>query len=162
MNTVKCTCGCQGGCQNCCTGCQFNPCAVTCSSEFIREYGYVYNVTAQTVAADAPVSFRSEGQLSPKIITPSDSAVELNSTGVYLIEFYVNSAAEDEFTVYKNGAPVTGSTYSSQAAGANIGKVIISAQKGDVITLVNTGTTDVVLDAADTTVNASVMIQRLF
>ncbi len=164
MNTINCSCGCKKSCcTGCCNSCQFNPCAVTCQPTFTREYGYVYTTTAQTIAADEAVEFSANGILSPGIShTAGTGTIAVETTGVYLVEFYANSTAEDEFTLYQNSEPVNGASFASQATGANIGKVIVSAQRGDVITLVNTGAAEVALEADGGAVNAAVTFQRVF
>ena len=117
MNTVNCSCGCQKPC-----GCQFNPCAVTCGFPDAKEYGYVYNTTAETVAAGSAVTFASNGALSGNINhTVGTAEIVVTATGVYLVEFYIDCAAENTFTLYQNGAAVAGSTYTGTAE--NSGKI---------------------------------------
>ncbi|MCH5304231.1 MAG: hypothetical protein J1E41_05155 [Ruminococcus sp.] len=160
MNTIKCSCGCNTN------SCKFNPCAVTCSPcvEAPRGYGYVYNITRQNVDEDEAVTFSSNGLLSSGIThVAGTSDIVITTAGVYLINYYVGE--EGQFTVYQNSAPVAGSTYAS-SEDIIYGQVIISAQAGDIITLVNTDNDDVDLDAdgkaPENVTNASMTILRVF
>lgn len=156
MNTVNCSCGCQKPC-----GCQFNPCAVTCGFPDAKEYGYVYNTTAETVAAGSAVTFASNGALSGNINhTAGTAEIVVTATGVYLVEFYIDCSAENTFTLYQNGSAVAGSTYTGTAE--NSGKIIVTAQKGDVFTLVDTGAAEVTFDTGGNAVNAALIIQKVF
>lgn len=161
--TTKCSCGC------CSNKCKFNPCAVTCGQcvENFGDYAYIYNTAAETVAADASVTFSSNGPLSGTIThTAGTAQAVIGRTGVYMVDFYVDGGeAASTFTAYQNGAALQGATYSA-AADANNGMFIFAAQMGDVITLVNTGAAEVALTAQGTApeavVNASMRIVRLF
>ena len=161
--TTKCSCGCDK-CK-----CNFNPCAVSCGQcvENFGDYAYIYNITAQTVAADAAVTFSSNGALSGTIThTAGTAEVVIGKTGVYMVDYYINGGdAEVTTTVYRNGEALQGTTYAANAD-ANIGQFIFVVQAGDVITLVNTGETEIALAAQGTTpeavVNASMRIVRLF
>ena len=162
METTKCSCGCDK-CK-----CEFNPCAVTCGQcvKDFGDYAYIYNITEQEVEENEAVEFSSNGSLSGSIthIAGSENIV-INRTGVYLINFYVNSDDDSRITVYRNGEPIQGSTYDVDD-GANYGQLIAALQTGDVITLVNTGNNDIDLDdagnGAETVVNASMTFVRLF
>ena len=162
MNTTSCSCGCGGcGCSGGCKGCGFNQCAVTCgnSVQGFGDYAYIYNTTAQTVAADAPFTFSANGPLSGSIThTAGTENIVIGKTGMYLISFFVDSSAEtDQITLYKNSEPVTGGAYPTTN-----GQVIVAAQTGDVITLENTGAAEIALTANDGEVNASMTIVRIF
>lgn len=162
MNTINCSCGCNKPC-GCGNACKFNPCAVTCPAVFTREYGYVYNVLEQEVEEGEAVTFSANGLLSSGVshVAGSDK-ISFDVAGVYLVEFYVKSGRCEEYTLYQNGAPVTGSTYSSGSGNITTGSVIISVQRGDAITLVNTDNNDDNIDGDGETVNAAVTVQRLF
>lgn len=161
-NTTKCSCGCGNKCG-------FNPCAVTCGNcvQGFGDYAYIYNTAAETIAADAAATFSSNGLLSGTIThTAGTENIVIGKTGVYMIDCYLDGGeAESSFTVYSNGEPIQGSTY-ALAGGAANGQLIVQAQTGDVITLVNTGANTVTLTSEGTTpeavVNASVKIVRLF
>lgn len=167
MNTINCSCGNSNSCNcGCCKSCQFNPCAVTCAPccGNNADYANVFNTAAQTVAADAAVTFSSNGLLSGTIThTAGTAEINVGNTGVYLVSFTLAPEAEAQLTAYKNGAAIDGATF----AGTEIyGQFIISAQIGDVITLVNTGAGEITLaqtgTAPEAVVNASVTVTRLF
>ena len=151
--TTKCSCG--------CGKCGFNPCDVTCSNPVrsFGDYAYIYNTTAQTVAENAAFTFSANGPLSGSIThTAGTENIVINKTGVYLITFYaVTETADVEIAHYKNSLPVQGGNYSSQ-----YGQVILSAQTGDIITVVNTGGAPIDLISDAGAVNASITIVRLF
>lgn len=153
--TTKCSCGCCGN------KCKFNPCAVTCGQcvENFGDYAYVYNTTAQTVTAGDAFTFSDNGPLSGSIThTAGTENIVINRTGMYLVTFYVDTGVTDgEATLYKNSQPVQGGVYPAQ-----YGQVIISAQTGDVITLVNTSSVEVSLAELGGEVDASMTIIRLF
>lgn len=164
MNTINCSCGKPSKGCGCCRSCDFNPCAVTCGSTFEcrADYAYIFNTTAQTVAAGEAVTFSGNGPLSGTIThTAGTAEIVIGNTGVYLINFYVAPTAEAQFTVYRNGAPTEGGTYVGDG-----GNIILAAQVGDVITVVNTGAAEAVFEAAGTVpeavVNAAVTVTRLF
>ncbi|MBQ7503774.1 MAG: hypothetical protein IJT79_00445 [Ruminococcus sp.] len=157
--TTKCSCGCCGN------KCRFNPCAVTCGQcvESFGDYAYIYNTAAQTVAADAAVTFSSNGPLSGTIThTAGTAQVVIGRTGVYMVNYYIDGGDTDTTTtVYRNGEALQGTTYT-----ADNGQFIFAAQTGDVLTLVNTGAAEITLTAEGTTpeavTNASMTIVRLF
>ena len=165
METTKCSCGCDK------RKCDFNPCAVTCGKcvENFGDYAYIYNITEQTVEECAPVTFSSNGPLSCSIThTAGTAETVIGKTGVYLVNFYADSSgkrAQTKLTLYRNGEPVKGSTYST-GGGITYGQLMFAAQMGDVVTLVNTGNDEVKLSAEGTTpeavVNASMTFIRLF
>ncbi len=164
MNRVNCTCGC-----DCCKKCCFDPCAVVCGAPFEQagDYAYIYNTAAEVDAADTAVTFGQNGALSGSIThTAGTAEINIGKTGVYLMNYYVQGGdAAAQFTVFRNGEPLAGSTYASTAGDVN-GQYILVAQTGDVITLVNTGAAEVTLAAEgaapEAVVNASVTLTRLF
>lgn len=167
MNTVNCSCGNPNSCNcGCCESCKFNPCAVTCAPccANTADYAYVFNTTAQTAAEGVAVTFSSNGPLSGTIThTAGTAEITIGKTGVYLVSFTLNPEAESQVSAYRNSTAVDGATFS----GTEIkGQFIISAQTGDVITLVNTGAGEITLTetgtAPETVVNASVTVTRLF
>lgn len=167
MNTVNCSCGC------CKEHCKFDPCAVTCEkpSKRTSEYAYVFNVEAGDIDAGETIVFSDNGEISDGIShTEGSDKIKVKSSGVYMLNYYVGSNDDNQFTVFVNGEPVDGSTYNTRA-GINYGQVIINIARGDVLTLVNTGDNDVsleqeevIFDEADTqyVVNASITLFKLF
>ncbi len=154
--TTTCSCGCGKKC-----GCAFNPCAVTCGScvQSFGDYGYIYNTVAQNVADGSAFTFSANGTLSGGIThTAGTENIVIGKTGVYLITFFVfNDGTDIDLSLYKNSQPVQGGEYHVQ-----YGQVIIPAQTGDVITLVNTSGGAVNLRNDEGEVNASITLVRLF
>ena len=164
MNKVHCSCGCSDGCDSC----GFNPCAVTCEecSGATGDYAYIYNTTAQVVGeCDDAVVFSANSEVSGAVThTAGTAEIVIVRTGVYLVNYVVNSEGDrSQFTLYRNGAPITATTYNTES-GNLYGQFIISAQPGDVLTLVNTGRRCVRLCDRDDedVVNASITLVRVF
>ena len=170
MNTINCSCANTNscGCGGCCKSCKFNPCAVTCSgcTNASADYAYIYNTAAQTVAAGSALTFSANGLLSGTIThTAGTSETVIGNTGVYGVSVYSDPAAASQYMVYKNGTAVEGATFVSDSSAVS-GKILIAAQSGDVITVVNTGETEASFEAAGTApeavVNAAITITREF
>ncbi len=161
MNTVKCSCGCNTA------SCGVNPCAVTCGccNGNLGDYAYIFNTAAQTAAADAAITFSSNGPLSGTVThTAGTAETVIGKTGVYLVSFILASTGDAQVTAYRNGTPIEGATYSG--TGSVYGQFVFAGQIGDVITFVNTGTGEITLEAAGTApeavVNASATFVRVF
>ncbi len=131
------------------------------------DYAYIYNTAAQTVAVNSSATFSANGPLSGTVNhTGGANDIVIGRTGVYLIKYNVNGEiAESQFTMYRNGTPIAGTTY-DDANGNVYGQFIVTAQVGDVLTLVNTGKDPVTLGAEGTgdtaVVNTSVTVVRIF
>lgn len=93
--------------------------------------------------------------------------ISIGSAGDYMISFYVLGVEPNQFTLFQNGIPVSGSTYGSGAGTqVNAGMVIITASAGDVLTLRNhTSAAAVTLQTLaggnQNNSNASVLIQKI-
>ncbi|WP_149243274.1 BclA C-terminal domain-containing protein [Dyadobacter sp. 32] len=132
------------------------------------EFAYIYNDGAQVVPVQADVTFTSNGVSTSSIIhTPGTSLIILATAGLYEVMFNVSSVEPNQFAIYQNGAPVSGSVYGSGAGTQqNTGMVIISGAAGDVLSLRNHGspaavTLQTLAGGITTNVNASVMVRRL-
>ncbi|MFW6679304.1 hypothetical protein ACOAOT_16780 [Lacrimispora sp. AGF001] len=117
---------------------------------------------------EADILFSDNGIIVGTIThAPGTSTIQIGSAGNYAIWFYVAGVEPSQFTVFQNGAPVTGAVYGSGAGTQpNPGMVIITAAAADVITIRNhTSTAAVTLQtlAGGTQINtnASVLIQKL-
>jgi hypothetical protein len=130
-------------------------------------YGYVYNLAAQTVAMDAPVQFDTNGPLSGFTHVVGTSSITAISTGTYLIDFSVSGTQPDQFAMMDNGTAIAGSTYGSGAGTQqNDGQLIVALAAGDVLTLVNhTSAAGIglasLIGGTQANVNASVVIEQL-
>jgi hypothetical protein len=130
-------------------------------------YGYVYNITAQSVAVEAPIVFDSNGPLlGVTHATPSPSIVIVDA-GIYAITFSVSGTEPNQFAIFINGA-VSPSTIYGSGAGTqqNTGQAILSLGAGDIITLVNHSSAAAVglasvIGGTQANINASVIITRL-
>ncbi len=101
--------------------------------------------------------------------TAGDSAITFNEAGVYLV--YVRTVAQTNarFALYLNTDPVTGGIFSSGPVGTTTeGMAVITADEGDVLTLVNLEVDNIVLNGATTgtgtttnTVNGQIVILKL-
>ncbi len=138
------------------------------SSQGLSEYAYIYNLSAQVVPLEADITFSSNGGTSGSItFSAGTSAISLGAAGLYSIWFTVSGVEPNQFTLYQNGAPVTGSTFGSGAGTqTNSGMVIITAAAGDVLTLRNhTSAAAITLQtlAGGTQINANaaIMIHKL-
>jgi Collagen triple helix repeat (20 copies) len=133
----------------------------------ITEYLYTYNVSAQSVAAAAAITFDTNGPVAGSIAHTAGSAtIILNNAGTYSFEFIVSGTAANQFTIFVNGVANTSTTYGTTAGSLTVGQAIITVPATTSITLVNfTSTTSPVvlttLGGSQPGVNASMLIERL-
>lgn len=132
------------------------------------QYGYIYNLTAQTVAIDAVVLFDSNGVLTAGIThTPGSSAISIVSAGDYKVTFSASGAEPSQFALFLNGIQVPGTVYGSGAGvQQNNGQCIIAILANDVLTLRNRSSTAAVglpslMGGTQINVNASIVVQKL-
>jgi hypothetical protein len=133
-----------------------------------KQYAYVFNLTAQSVALEAPVVFDSNGVLTSAFShTLGTSDVTVNEDGVYDIEFAVSGTEPNQFALFLDGLPVPGSIFGSGAGTQqNNGHVILPIPAGSVLTLRNhTSAAAVglasVVGGTQANVNASLVIKKL-
>lgn len=130
-------------------------------------YGYIYNLTAQSVAVEATVPFDSNGPLSGVTHTASSDSIVVVSAGTYSIVFSVSGTEPNQFALFVNGVAQTSTVYGSGAGTQqNTGSAILTLGAGDTITLVNHSsaaavTLASVVGGTQANVNASVTILRL-
>ena len=96
------------------------------------EYGYIYNLTPQTVAIEADVLFDSNGIITPGIVhTPGTSQIIVNVPGDYEVTFSVSGTEPNQFALFLNGSPVAGTVYGSGAGTQqNNGQAIFTIPAG--------------------------------
>jgi len=133
-------------------------------------YAYIYNTTSQTIAAEAALTFGSNGPLSGVTHTAGTSSITITNTGTYSMSYFVSGTTANQFTLFVNGTANTTTTYGT-TAGITVGQAILSLSAGDVLTLVNHTSVVVVLPTSvtlglqvggsQTSVNASILITRL-
>lgn len=136
-------------------------------------YGYIYNVTEQTVDDGADIIFNNNGVLIEGIThTESTTSISISAAGNYIIQFSTTSTTSSQFAIVINGTTVApGSVYgislsTSETAQQNQGQVIITVSKeGSIITLRNVSGSPVSLatnnGGASTNSNASIVIVKL-
>ena len=133
----------------------------------LSTYGYIYNLTPQTVAVEAVVLFDSNGPLSGITHAPGSSAINIVSAGTYSVTFSVSGTEPNQFAIAVNGTPNTSTIYGSGAGTQqNTGQAILTLSAGDTLTLINHSSAAAVGLASDiggtqANVNASVLIIRL-
>ncbi|MEO8427306.1 MAG: hypothetical protein ABI651_09370 [Verrucomicrobiota bacterium] len=131
-------------------------------------YGYIYNVSAETVAVEADVTFSNNGILTAGIIhAPGTTGVQITSAGDYKITLSVSGTEPNQFALFKNGSLVAGAVYGSGAGTQqNNGQAIVAVSAGDSLTLRNHTSSAAVglatpIGGTVAAVNASVLIQKL-
>lgn len=133
----------------------------------ILGYGYIYNLTAGTVAVEAPILFSNNGALVGITHTPGLSGITVVNAGTYSIIFSVSGTEPNQFAIFVNGNPETSTVYGSGAGTQqNTGDAILTLGAGDVITIVNHSsaaavTLASVVGGTQANVSASVHILRL-
>jgi hypothetical protein len=134
----------------------------------LAEYGYVYNLAAETVPLESDVTFDSNGVLTSGIThAPSTAGIVLVNAGTYEVTFSVSGVEPSQMALFINGAPVDGAVYGSGAGTQqNNGQAIITIAAGDVLTIRNhTSSAAVTLQTlaggTQTNANASVAITKL-
>ncbi|WP_251860202.1 collagen-like protein [Clostridium sp. Marseille-Q2269] len=134
----------------------------------IENYAYIYNLSAQVVAIEADINFSNNGIIvGPITHAPGTTSISLGTAGDYAVWFNVAGVEPNQFTLFQNGGPVTGSVYGSGAGTQpNPGMVIITAATGDVLTLRNHSSASAVTlqtlsGGTQINSNASILIQKL-
>jgi hypothetical protein len=134
----------------------------------LAEVGYVYNLTAQTVAIEADIPFDSNGPMTAGIIhAPGSSQITLVNAGTYKVSFSVSGTEPNQMAVFINGDVVAGSTYGSGAGTQqNTGQATVVVADGDVLTIRNHSSSAAVglasvIGGTQANVNASVSIERV-
>ena len=120
------------------------------------------------VAIEAGVSFSNNGVLTAGIThAPGNAAITVVTSGTYKIAFLVSGVEPNQFGLFVNGAPATGTVYGSGAGTQqNTGQAILVLGAGDVLTVMNHSsaaavTLQTLAGGTQTNVNASVVIEKL-
>lgn len=127
---------------------------------------YVYDITPQTVAIEAPIVFDSNGPLNGVTHTPGSPSIVVTNAGTYGITFSVSGTEPNQFAVFVNGAPNASSVYGSGAGTQqNTGQTILVLAAGDVLSIRNHSSAAAVTLASlvggtQLNVTASVLIVR--
>jgi len=144
------------------------PTGPTGPSGGLSQYGYVYNISAQTVPVGAAVTFDTNGILTAGIAHSAGLApITFSVPGNYKVAFSASAVESTQFTLFLNGVPLPGATYGSGAGTQqNNGQVIVALVATDVLTLQNyTSAAAVGLQTlaggSQINVNASIVIEKL-
>jgi len=131
-------------------------------------FAYIYNLAAEVVSAEGAISFDSNGDISSGFShVPGDAGLVVVSSGTYLVDFSVTGAEPNQFTLFDNGAPLSGSTYGTDnGSQQNDGQLIVTLSAGDLLTLVNHSsaaavTLETVAGGTQTNVNASIVVEQV-
>ena len=131
------------------------------------DYGYIFNTTGETVAIESAITFSNNGPLSGFTHTAGTAAINVASTGTYLVTFSVSGVEPGQFTLMDNGSPLSGTTYGSGAGTQqDDGQVIVNLTAADALTLVNHSsaaavTLQTLAGGTQTNVTASMIIEQL-
>jgi hypothetical protein len=134
----------------------------------LSEYGYIYNLIAETVAIEADITFDTNGLITPGIThAPGTSSILITTPGNYEVTFSVSCVEPNQFALFLNGALVAGTVYGSGAGTQqNKGQALLTIAAGDVLTLRNHSsasaiTLQTLAGGTQTNVNASIVIKKL-
>jgi hypothetical protein len=133
----------------------------------LDQFAYIYNLGAQAVPVETDISFDSNGINSNGIAhIPGASQIQINSGGIYHVTFSVLGVEANQFGLFVNGSPITGTIYGTANSNQeNNGQTIINLNTGDILTLRNhTSGGIVTLQAAggsQTGVNASILLEKI-
>ncbi|WP_412177882.1 BclA C-terminal domain-containing protein, partial [Sporosarcina sp. YIM B06819] len=144
------------------------PTGATGAAGGLSEFGYIYNLTARTVAIEEDVIFDSNGIITPGITHSLGSTeIVVTTSGNYEVTFSVSGTEPNQFALFLNGAIIAGTVYGSGAGTQqNNGQVIITMSAGDVLTLRNHSSSAAVtlastIGGTQENVNASIVIKLL-
>lgn len=134
----------------------------------MRIWIYIYNLGPEVVAIEADIIFDSTGIVTSGIThLPGTSQISIGSPGIYEITFIISGVEPNHFTLFLNGAPITGAVYGSGAGTQqNTGQTIVAIAAGDVLTLRNHSsaaavTLQTLAGGTQINVNASIIIKML-
>lgn len=105
----------------------------------LSDYGYIYNIGGQIVTLNTDVVFSNNQALKGIAHTAGTSDVNIDSTGVYDIKYYVYSVDPSQYELFVNGSPLAAASSSlyGQAFPFQLtyGQVIANLTVGDTLTL---------------------------
>jgi hypothetical protein len=130
-------------------------------------YGYIYNLTAESIPFQTPIPFDSNGLLAGVTHAPASPDIIVVSAGTYAIFFSESGTGPNQFGIGVNGVLQPSTIYGSGAGTQqNLGQAILVLGAGDIITIINADTVTAVglaslIGGPLAAVNASVFIIRL-
>jgi len=134
----------------------------------IKQYAYIYNLGAQTVAIESDVIFDSNAILTSGFnYLQNTNQITILNTGTYKVNFSVSGTEPNQFALFLNGSVLSGSIYGSGAGTQqNNGQLIFMATAGDFVRLRNHSSAAAVtlasyIGGTQANVNASLIIEKL-
>ena len=131
-------------------------------------YGYIYNLTGETVAIGAPIPYDSNGLMTAAIThTPGSPTITVTVAGIYKVTYIKEGSEPNQFSLFQNGVNVAGSIYPSGAGTQpNVGNVIVSASAGDTFQVLNNASPAAVtlatpIGGTNASVNASILFEKI-
>lgn len=136
----------------------------------ISDHAYIYNISDQTVAPGAGISFDSNGPLSGITHTEGSTDIVINSAGDYFVVLSVAGASVNQFAFFLGGSIVEGTIYGSDAGNQqNTAQAILTVATAPAVLTIryhnNISILSVQLQSpaggSQPSVNASVLLQKL-
>jgi hypothetical protein len=134
----------------------------------LAAYGYIYNLSAQSVSQEAAITFDTNAILVGITHTAGSSDVGITSSGTYMVTFSVTAGQQAQFALFRNGSVVPGGIYGSGSGNEDdFGQVIVTLTAGDVLNIVNhtSKTSSVSLSnvagGSQNNVDASIVIEKI-
>jgi hypothetical protein len=134
----------------------------------LAQYGYIYNLSPQTVQIETDVTFDTNGVMTSGIThTSGTPQIRVTVAGDYEITFSESSTQPNQFALFDNGNPVAGTVYGSNGSTQqNSGQVIIALAANDTLTVRNHSSSAAVslppvLGGTQANVNASIILKKL-
>lgn len=140
----------------------------------LSAYAYIYNLREQTVEVytdekfeKTAVLFDSNGVLYGIQHDADSDQITIISKGFYFVSFSISGTEPNQFALFVNARPATGSVYGSGAGTQQTyGQVVLELNENDVLRLVNYSSAAAVglassVGGTQANVNASIVIQKL-
>jgi hypothetical protein len=127
----------------------------------LAQYAYIYNFAPLPVLPGSAFIFDETTLITPGITHESfTSDITLGVAGTYKVSFVVAaSEGQEQIGLAINGVVQTQTIYGS--AGQTFGQAMLTFNVGDVLTLVNTGTTATSPIQLPNSMNASLTIEQI-
>jgi hypothetical protein len=134
----------------------------------LSQYAYLYNLSPQTIAVEAPITFDSEGVMTGGITHVDGTAeIVLLNSGTYKVTFSVSGTEPNQMALYVNATQVPGAVYGSGAGTQqNTGFAIVTVADGAVLRIRNHSSAAAVglasvIGGTQANSNASIAIEKL-
>jgi hypothetical protein len=137
------------------------------ASSGLSQYAHIYNLSPETVALEAAVTFDTNGVLTSGVTHEPGAVITLVNSGTYQVTFSVSATEPNQMALFVNGVLVPGAVYGSGAGTQqNTGQAIINVGAGAVLTVRNHSSAAAVslasvIGGTQASSNASVVIEKL-